>query len=301
MTKNQFDILTYLEARRTPQTQRALSSALEKSIGSINKTIGELTDKGWMQEGSITDAGLAALEPYRVKRAVFLAAGFGSRLVPLTLSTPKPLIRVKGVRLIDTMLDAVVKAGIEEILIVRGYLGEQFDQLLHKYPTIRFIENPLFSETNNISSALYAKDYLQGAYILEADLLLYNPALITKYQYNTNYLGAYVETTDDWCFLVKNGYIQKLTVGATECYQMVGCSYWTEADGKRLAQHIEEEFHSPGGKERYWDQVALEYHAKEYKVAVRPCQLADIAEIDTCQELVRIDPAYGTGGLIVTR
>ena len=69
-----------------------------------------------------------------MKRAVFVAAGFGSRMVPITLNTPKPLVRVNGTRIIDTLLDAVVEAGIPEIVIVRGYLGEQFDQLLYKYP-----------------------------------------------------------------------------------------------------------------------------------------------------------------------
>ena len=100
------------------------------SLGSVNRTYTSLTELGYVADGVLTEAGYAALEPYRVKRAVFIAAGFGSRLVPITLNTPKPLVRVNGVRMIDTMLDAVVAAGIEEIIIVRGYLGEQFDQLL---------------------------------------------------------------------------------------------------------------------------------------------------------------------------
>ena len=63
-----------------------------------------------------------ALEPYRVKRAVVIAAGFGTRMVPITLNTPKPLVRVHGKRIIDTLLDAVAEAGIPEIVLVRGYL-----------------------------------------------------------------------------------------------------------------------------------------------------------------------------------
>lgn len=107
--------------------------------------------------------------------------------------------------MIDTMLDAVYAAGIEEVVVVRGYLGEQFDQLLYKYPGIRFVENPLYNEANNISSAFCARKLLQSAYVLEADLVLYNQSLITKYQYASNYLGVPVERTDDWCFEVKQG------------------------------------------------------------------------------------------------
>ena len=84
----------------------------------------------------ITDKGLETLEPYRAKRAVFIAAGFGSRMVPITLNTPKPLVRVHGKRIIDSLIDACLEADIREIYIARGYLAEQFDQLLYKYPMI---------------------------------------------------------------------------------------------------------------------------------------------------------------------
>ena len=63
-------------------------------------------------------------------------------------------------------------AGIDDITIVRGYLAEQFDQLLYKYPMLKFIENPAYNETNNISSAMCARYNLSNAYILEADILL---------------------------------------------------------------------------------------------------------------------------------
>lgn len=151
----------------------------------------------YVSEGSVTGYGLRELERYRVKRAVFIAARFGSRLVPITLNTPKPLIRVKGKRLIDSLLDAVIAAGIEEIYIVRGYLTEQFDQLLYKYPMIKFIENPAYNESNNISSIVWANYLLRNAYVLEADLLPYNKKLITRYQYASNYLGIPVKVTDD--------------------------------------------------------------------------------------------------------
>jgi CTP:phosphocholine cytidylyltransferase-like protein len=48
----------------------------------------------------------------------------------------------------------------------------------------------------------------------------------------------------------------------------------------------------PGGKERYWDQVALEYFNKEYEVEVRECTFDDITEIDTFSELKKIDKNY---------
>lgn len=292
LTRKQFGLLTFLERTNKKMSQREISEATGISLGSVSRTLEFLRNEGLSDGKGVTEKGYEVLEPYRVKRAVFIAAGFGSRLVPITLNTPKPLVRVNGTRMIDTLLDAVVKAGIEEIIVVRGYLGEQFDQLLYKYPNIKFIENPIYNEANNISSAFIARELLQNAYVFEADLVLYNPELITKYQYTSNYLGVPVDKTDDWCFEVKNRVITKLCIGGTDCYHMFGISYWNAEDGKKLESDIKKVFELPGGKERYWDQVSLEYCIKNYQVEVRPCTFDDIIEIDTYNDLKNIDHTY---------
>lgn len=292
LRRKEFDILTCLERSGSDMTQREIAEVTGMSVGSVNRMLTALTDMGYLADNAVTEAGYAALEPYKVKRAVFIAAGFGARLVPITLNTPKPLVRVKGTRMIDTLLDAVVAAGIEEIIIVRGYLGEQFDQLLYKYPNIKFVENPFYNEANNISSALLVRDLLQNAYVLEADLVLSNPALITKYQYTSNYLGVPTDLTDDWCFETKNRVITKVKVGGNNCHHMFGISYWTEEAGAKLCDDIKKVYEMPGGKERYWDQVPLEYCLRNYTVEVRECTFNDIVEIDSFADLKKIDPAY---------
>ena len=292
ITRKQFDILDVLASETGALTQRQLEEKIGYSLGTINRTVKELSEAGFVSEGTITPAGLTALEPYRVKRAVFIAAGFGSRLVPVTLNTPKPLVRVNGQRLIDGLIDAVLAAGIDEIYIVRGYLAEQFDQLLYKYPMIKFIENPAFNEANNISSAMCARYLLSNAYVLEADLLIRNPKIIKKYHYTSNFLGIMKERTDDWCLMLKDGFICEEKVGGLNCHQMVGISYWNEADGKKLANHLKQAYEMPGGKEFYWEQVPLKVFKNEYKVAVRDCQDEDIVEIDTFRELKAIDKSY---------
>ena len=292
LRRKEFDILTCLERSGSDMTQREIAEVTGMSVGSVNRMLTALTDMGYLTDNAVTEAGYAALEPYKVKRAVFIAAGFGARLVPITLNTPKPLVRVKGTRMIDTLLDAVVAAGIEEIIIVRGYLGEQFDQLRYKYPNIKFVENPFYNEANNISSALLVRDLLQNAYVLEADLVLSNPALITKYQYTSNYLGVPTDLTDDWCFETKNRVITKVKVGGNNCHHMFGISYWTEEAGAKLCDDIKKVYEMPGGKERYWDQVTLEYCLRNYTVEVRECTFNDIVEIDSFADLKKIDPAY---------
>lgn len=292
LTEKQFDVLACLAEREGPVTQRALEAGTGYSLGTVNRVTRELAAAGYADRGGITAAGREALEPYRVKRAVFIAAGFGSRLVPITLNTPKPLVRVNGKRIIDGLLDACLAAGISEIYIVRGYLADQFDQLLYKYPMIRFLENPSFNEANNISSALCARYLLSNAYVFEADLLISNPAIIRRYHYRSDFLGIPTERSDDWCFDVVDGVIHGQRIGGLNCYQMVGISYWNEEDGKKLADHLEEAFRLPGGKELYWDQVPLKIFADRYEVHVLPCKKEDIVEIDTFSELKAIDPSY---------
>lgn len=297
LNRKQFDVMVCMERSNREEderelTQREIAEETGMSLGSVNRAMNALVEQGYVKDGKLTEDGLAALEPYRVKRAVFIAAGFGSRMVPITLNTPKPLVRVHAVRMIDTMLDAVLAAGIEEIYVVRGYLGEQFDQLLYKYPMIRFIENPAYNEANNISSAMCARHLMRSAYVLEADLVLYNPKLIQKYQYTSNYLGVPVEKTDDWCFETRGRVITKVMVGGMNCHHMFGISYWTEEDGAKLYEDIKKVYEMPGGKERYWDEVSLRYCQKHYQVEVRECSFEDITEIDSYTDLKKLDSAY---------
>ena len=292
LTRKQFEILEILAVSKRSLTQRQLEERTGYSLGTVNKVSRELSDLGYIENGDITNSGLDALELYRVKRAVFIAAGFGSRMVPITFNTPKPLVRVQGIRIIDRLIDACLKAGINEIYVVRGYLAEQFDQLLYKYPMIRFLENPVYNEANNISSALVARYMLSNAYVFEADLLISNPDIIKRYHYTSNFLGIKKERTDDWCFTVKDGLIVDERVGGVDCWQMVGISYWNEADGHKLSQDIADVYASPGGKERYWEQVPLVYKKEHYAVEPRECHESDIVEIDTFRELKAIDKTY---------
>ena len=292
LTRKQFDVMEALALSQSAMTQRDLEKVTKHSLGTINKTLKELTGMGCVEDGTITNVGIHALEPYRVKRAIFLAAGFGSRLVPITFNTPKPLVRVHGVRIIDKLIDACLAAGINEIYIVRGYLAEQFDQLLYKYPMIKFLENPIYNEANNISSAMVSRYMLSNAYVFEADLLISNPKIIKRYQYTSNFLAIRKARTDDWCFEVKEGIITEEKVGGENCWQMVGISYWTDADGHRLSQDIPDVYAAPGGKERYWEQVPLVYKKEHYRVEVRECMDEDIVEIDTFRELKAIDKTY---------
>ncbi len=123
------------------------------------------------------------------------------------------MLRVHGQRIIDGQIDACLAAGIDEIYIVRVNLGEQFDQLLYKCPMIKFIENPTYNDTDNISSMICARYLLQNSYAFDADIIINSPELIKRYQYQSNILGFFCERTDYCCFEVENGFITSQKIG----------------------------------------------------------------------------------------
>ena len=231
MNRNQFELLSLIEREgKKKLTQRYMAEETGMSLGMVNKTLKEAVQEKLIgmdekKEIWITNLGLEQLEPYRVKRAVILAAGVSSRMMPIILNTPKPLVRVHGKPIIETILDALFDVGIKDITIVVGYMKEQFALLKDHYPNLQLMENPFFNETNNVSSAWLARKRIARAYVLEADLVIQNPNVVRKYEYCSNHLGVYCERTDDWCFVVKKDLIQKMQIGGENCYRMCGISF----------------------------------------------------------------------------
>ena len=230
---------------------------------------------------------------YKVERAIIMAAGLGSRLLPITDVYAKPLVHVNGKRIIDSLIDALVDAGIKEIIIVRGYKKEQFDILLEKYPFVKFIDNPDYDKANNISSIVHAIDYVDNCYICEADLYIRNPEVIKSHQENSNILGFATSQTDDWAFKVKDGLVYDYKLGNANCYQFYGITYWSSEDCKKLREDIMDVWNNyENGHDYFWDNVPLQLKKENYKVYLRECKESDICEIDSFDELAAIDPSY---------
>ncbi len=299
MNRYEFEIMTYLEHRKEQEyTLRMISDSLKISGTMISKSLEVLEKNKWIQKNGnkikVTEDGMEALEPYRVKKAVVMAAGFGSRMMPATSDRPKPLVTVNGVRILDTLLDALVRVGIEDITIVRGYKKERFDELLGKYPFVKLVDNDEYDQTNNISSAIAVLDAIDNCYLCEADLYITNPDVITKYQYASNILGSYSLETDDWSFRQdEKGCIIDYQKGNTFCYNYYGISYWNKEDSARLRADFAHVYNQvKDGKEYFWEFIPLVLMKENYHVEIRQCNKSDIMEIDNYYELAQLDPSY---------
>ena len=125
-----------------------------------------------------------------------------------------------------------------------------------------------------------------------------NPDIITKYQYASNILGSYSLETDDWSFRQENGHITQYRKGNTYCYNYYGISYWTATDCQKLREDFRQVYEEePEGRDYFWEFIPLVLRKDRYAVEIRPCEKADLMEIDNFYELAQLDPCYRGGGI----
>ena len=118
-------------------------------------------------------------------RAIILAAGTASRLRPLTSNTPKCLLKVGERTLLQRSMDALIKAGIREFVIVTGYLHEMIEDFVRKQYAdsinVTYIYNEVYETTNNIYSLWLARPEAEGQEVLLLDSdLLYDGQIIER-------------------------------------------------------------------------------------------------------------------------
>lgn len=212
MKVEEFNVLYAIHRQQGDIVLEQIAQRTGYEIGQVAEIVDELKKKDWLN-GGITELGYASLNEYKVDNAIIMAAGFGLRSLPLSRIVPKGLYVVKGEALIERQIRQLMEAGIKEIIVVVGYLKEQFQYLKEKYGVI-IVENDDYYRYNNISSIYAAKDYLKNSFICCSDNY-FNINVFEEYVYDSYYSCKYTEEyAEEYCVTGMDGdYISEIHKG----------------------------------------------------------------------------------------
>lgn len=260
----------------TDITQRELASKLNVSLGTANGLIKECLGLGYIDEqfhkgGSskwvLTEEGRRLLEPYKVDGALILAAGFGSRFVPLTFETPKGLLEVFGERMIERQIRQLHEAGVTDITIAVGYLKEKFEYLIDKYG-VTLLYNPEYSGKNTLATVFRAGKVLKGRnmYLISSDNWM-RENMYHAYECGPWYSASFQQgETKEWCLSFnKKGKITDVKVGGHDQWVMYGPAYFSKEFTARFMPVLEAYYRMPGTEQFYWEQVYVDMLTGEAK------------------------------------
>ena len=218
-------------------------------------------------------------------RAIILAAGMGTRLRPLTLETPKPLIVVNGESMLERQIRDLKEIGIEEIIVVTGYLKEKFDFLKEKYG-VSLIHNDKYDVYNNIYTMYLVKDYLADSYVIEGDIYL-NKNIFKNNMNTSSYFSARkTGFKDEWMLKFnENNRVYDIVVGSDDNeHIMCGVSYWNKEDGQFIANEINRVIKDGTFEELFWDDI-VKNNLDTLNVKLEVLESNDIYEIDSLDDL----------------
>ena len=221
-------------------------------------------------------------------RAILLAAGMGTRLRPITYETPKSLIKIKDESLIERQIKFLREAGVEEIVVMTGYLNEKFNFLKEKY-NVKLVNNDKYDVYNNIYSMYLVREYLSDAYVIDADTYLCRNYLEKAPKTSVYFSGNKVVNTEEWMLVFdENNRVQDIKISSGEGYVMSGVSYWTKDDGDFLKKKLEEIMDNNNWHNLYWDDIAKD-NLKNIDVRIRKINGDDWFEIDSLEDLKNLN------------
>lgn len=287
---NQFEVLRALR-ERGGLTQRELANATGMALGTVNTAVRECQALGFVAGRGLTEAGTAALEPYRVANAVIMAAGMSSRFVPISYERPKGLLSVHGEVLIERQIRQLRAAGITDITVVVGYKKEYFAYLVQEFG-VRLVANPEYAYRNNHSTLWVVRQDLANTYVCSSDnYFTENP--FEPYVYQAYYATQRVTgETDEWCLEVgAGGRIAGIAVGGSDALVMSGHAYFDRTFSETFRIILEQTYGRPETAGKFWEDLYAE-NLTALEMVVREYPPGSIREFDSLEQLAEFDPDF---------
>lgn len=291
MRKKEFYVLNSLY---NGSIGRAGCTADLERVRALNNhdTYKTLEKQGLISNSSLTEAGLKALEPYRVNNAVILAAGASTRFIPLSLEQPKGLFEVKGETLIERQIQQLQNAGIKNITIVLGYKKEMFYYLEDKYG-VKFIINDAFNIKNNIESLYLARKDLKNTYICVSDsYFVENP--FNQFEYQTFNAGVSVEEQNNEMYVDcdSSGKIVFMEKGRAKGQVLLGHAFWKKEFSDAFIALAEADRDEGKYDNAFWEWLVKDKLDSMPPMYFKEYAASNIFEFDYFEDLRKFDTQY---------
>ena len=264
--------------------QRILAESSGHSIGVVNKSIRSLMDEGYLNDNvQLTMKASEEIKNKAPRNAIILAAGFGMRMVPINLSTPKALIEVNGESLIERLISQLHAVGIKEITVVVGFMKDSFEYLMDEYG-VDLIVNSEYASSNNLHSLSLVADRIHNTYIIPCDIWCDRNPFSSTELYSWYMVSDLIEEEST---VRVNRKMELVTIGEKDAGNaMIGISYLLEPEAgvvrKRL-KALDNKDHT----EDFWE-TAL-YKKDRMIVQAKVVRSTDVVEINTYEQLRDLD------------
>ena len=275
--------------------QRALSEESGHSLGVVNRSLKNLAQEGYLDDAMSPTAKARKLdEEMRPRSAVILAAGFGMRMVPINLETPKALLEVKGEVLIERQIRQLNEAGITDITVVVGFMKEKFEYLIDEFG-VRLVVNRDYSSKNNLFSMNLVADRLSNTYIVPCDIwCMSNP--FSAHELYSWYMVSDREDPDSDVRVNRKRELVTLSAAGGRSSEtgnaMIGIAYLARGDAQKVSARIRQLCASHGSDGAFWEEALYEYGRGETGRMIVPARVVpdtDAVEINTYEQLRDLD------------
>lgn len=293
LNEKDFLVLNYCR-KYTASSQREMAAETNLSVGSVNAAVKECKANGWLTDDyKVTDEGLAQLAPYKVDNAVIMAAGMSSRFAPLSYEKPKGLLVVKEEILIERQIKQLREAGIQDIIIVVGYMKEKFFYLERKFG-VKLVVNEEYYRYNNPSTLMLVAEQLGNTYICSSDNYFVSN-VFDSYVYKPYYSVELAEDeTNEYCVQFnESGLITNVTIGGPAgSWFMIGHVYFTRDFSKKFVAILKDAYkNNPTCREELWENLYAK-NIKQLPLYVKKYEQGTIQEFDSLEELRSFDKNY---------
>lgn len=265
--------------------QRILSETTGHSLGVVNKSIKNLLKNEYLDDDiRLTSKARESIKKKAPINAVILAAGFGMRMVPINLETPKALLEINGEVLIERTIKQLREVGIKNIYVVVGFLKERFEYLIDEYG-VELIVNEEYATKNNLHSLALVSDKISNTYIIPGDVWCdRNP--FRKNELYSWYMVS--DLVDDESDVRVNRKMELVTVPEKKGGNaMIGISYLVGEQAEIVKQRINAHVRNKRYDGSFWEETL--YEKDRMIVSARVVHATDIIEINTYEQLRELD------------